>query len=125
MGVRCCCVYESNFETKFWIVAKYYINVCIKFCFQLKRDRRMSEGRRTHHSCRVLSTCCVLCCLLVHHGCAAQSKEQKADKDPVLTLFEKYGDGDVLDYKGLEKLMRDLRISPHQAGTVFLYHIEK
>jgi hypothetical protein len=52
----------------------------------------------------------------VHHGCSAQAKEKKSDKDPVLLLFEKYGDGDALDFKGLEKLLKDLRISQHENG---------
>jgi hypothetical protein len=77
----------------------------------------MGEGRRTHHSCRVLSTCCVLCCLLVHHGCAAQAKEKNSNKDPVLSLFEKYGNGDALDFKGLEQLLKDLRITQHENGV--------
>jgi hypothetical protein len=53
----------------------------------------------------------------VHHGCAAQAKEKNSNKDPVLSLFEKYGNGDVLDFKGLEKLLKDLRITQHKNGA--------
>jgi hypothetical protein len=64
------------------------------------------QGR---HTCRVLYTCCVLCTILVHHCCATEATSHES-KDPVLRLVGKYGDGNTIDHKGLEKLLGDLGI---------------
>ncbi|CAB3364564.1 Hypothetical predicted protein [Cloeon dipterum] len=73
----------------------------------------MGEGRG-RHTCRVLSTCCVLCCcLLVHQGCGAQSHSLDDSKEPVAELLKKYGDGSVITHEGLESLFKDLKIHHH------------
>jgi len=74
----------------------------------------MGEGR---HTCRVLSTCCVLCCCLL--GCADAAADLPIkDKDSsVLVLFQKYGNGTFIDYNGLEKLLADLHIPNHKDGN--------